>query len=98
MSDVTGLTELHVGSRVAVGDYNNDGWLDIYVTSFGRLDFMEPGENRLYRNNGDGTFTNVATEAGVNITSAEMEDGMGASFSDYDLDGDLDLFVTSWHY
>ncbi len=96
MSETAGLAERHVGAGAAVGDYNNDGWLDIYVTSFGRLGFMEPGGNRLYRNNGDGTFTNVAREAGVNVTSAELEDGMGASFGDYDLDGDLDLFVTGW--
>lgn len=96
MAASAGLTELHVGSGAAVGDYNGDGWLDIYVTSFGPLGFMRPGENRLYRNNGDLTFTDVAAEAGVNLTSPEMEDGMGASFGDYDLDGDLDLFVTGW--
>lgn len=91
-----GLAELHVGSGAAVGDYNGDGWLDIYVTSFGPLGFVGPGQNRLYRNNGDLTFTNVAVEAGVNQTSAELADGFGASFGDYDLDGDLDLFVAGW--
>ncbi len=96
MAAAAGLEELHVGSGAAVGDYNKDGWLDIYVTSFGPLASIGPGGNRLYRNNGDGTFTDVAAEAGVNLTSAEMEDGMGSSFGDYDLDGDLDLFVTGW--
>ncbi len=96
VAEQAGLAERHVGAGAAVGDYNNDGWLDIYVTSFGPLGYMRPGENRLYRNNGDLTFTNVAVEAGVNLTSAEMEDGMGTSFGDYDLDGDLDLFVTGW--
>lgn len=96
VAEPAGLAELHVGSGAAVADYNGDGWLDIYVTSFGPLGFMGPGENRLYRNNGNLTFTNVAVEGGVNQTSPEMEDGMGASFGDYDLDGDLDLFVAGW--
>ena len=95
-AQAAGLAELHVGSGAAVGDYNSDGWLDIYVTSFGPLGFMGPGQNRLYRNNGDLTFTDVAVEAGVNQTSTEMADGFGASFGDYDLDGDLDLFVAGW--
>lgn len=96
MAEMAGLTENHVGSGAAVGDYNNDGWLDIYVTSFGPLGNLGEGKNRLYRNNGDMTFTNMAAEAGVNFSSAEMPDGFGASFGDYDLDGDLDLFVTGW--
>lgn len=95
-AETAGLAELHVGSGVAVGDYNSDGWLDIYVTSFGPLGYLGPGQNRLYRNNGDLTFTNVAEEAGVNQTSPTMADGFGAAFGDYDLDGDLDLFVTGW--
>ncbi|MCB0207990.1 MAG: CRTAC1 family protein [Anaerolineae bacterium] len=95
-AESAGLAELHVGSGVAVGDYNGDGWLDIYVTSFGPLGFMGPGQNRLYRNNGDLTFTDVAKEAGVNQTSPTMADGFGAAFGDYDVDGDLDLFVTGW--
>lgn len=96
IAESAGLAELHIGSGAAVGDYNNDGWLDIYVTSFGPLGFAGPGQNRLYRNNGNLTFTDAAVEAGVNQTSSEMADGMGASFGDYDLDGDLDLFVTGW--
>ncbi|MCB0192560.1 MAG: CRTAC1 family protein [Anaerolineae bacterium] len=95
-AEAAGMAELHVGSGAAVGDYNGDGWLDIYVTSFGPLGFMGPGQNRLYRNNGDLTFTDVAEEAGVNQTSPTMADGFGAAFGDYDLDGDLDLFVTGW--
>ena len=96
IAQTAGLSELHVGSGAAVGDYNGDGWQDIYVTSFGPLEAIGPGQNRLYRNNGDLTFTDVAVEAGVNLTSLEMADGLGASFGDYDLDGDLDLFVAGW--
>jgi hypothetical protein len=65
----------------AVGDYNNDGWPDIYLTCL--------GGNVLYRNNGDGTFTDVTTRAGV-------RDGgwsTGAAFGDYDGDGFVDLIV-----
>jgi enediyne biosynthesis protein E4 len=91
-----GLSGLHIGSGAAVGDYNGDGWLDIYVTSFGPPASTGPGQNRLYRNNGDLTFTEVAAAAGVNQTSPTMADGFGAAFGDYDLDGDLDLFVAGW--
>ena len=90
-----GLDTLHLGSGAAVGDYNNDGWLDIYVTSFGTMGNMAPGKHLLYHNNGDGTFTDVAEAAGVNKT-ADIVDGLGAAFGDYDLDGDLDLFVAGW--
>lgn len=91
-----GLATPHIGSGAAVADYNNDGWLDIFVTSFGPPDAPAVGHHKLYRNNQDGTFTDVAYEAGVNRTSPEIPDGMGASFGDYDLDGDLDLFVAGW--
>jgi hypothetical protein len=91
------LTDLHCGNAAAVGDYNSDGWPDIYVTSFGTPgEAGEPGHNRLYRNNGDGTFTNVAEEAGVNTASPSSAMTFGAAFGDYDLDGSLDLFVATW--
>lgn len=90
------LSELHVGSGATVGDYNNDGWLDIFVTSFGDPTAEAPGQHRLYRNNGDLTFTEVAASAGVNQTSPSVADGFGAAFGDYDLDGDLDLAVAGW--
>src|SRR5215471_4709928 len=69
---------------VATGDYDGDGWVDVYVTCL--------GGNRLYHNNGDGTFTDVTQKAGV-------EDGRwstGAAFGDYDNDGNLDLFVANY--
>ncbi|MFN0059028.1 MAG: FG-GAP-like repeat-containing protein [Planctomycetota bacterium] len=88
-----GLTVVHMGKGVAVGDYDKDGWLDIYVTSAGPPAGAAPGHHKLYHNNGNNTFTNVAAAAGVNFTTTTQEDGFGSCFGDYDLDGDLDLFV-----
>jgi enediyne biosynthesis protein E4 len=72
------------GMGVAIGDYDNDGYPDIYVTSYGK--------NILYHNNGDGTFTDVTTKAGV----AAGGWSVSAGFFDYDNDGKLDLFVTRY--
>jgi hypothetical protein len=72
------------GMGAAVGDYDNDGFPDLYVTSYGK--------NILYHNNGDGTFTNVTAKAGV----AGGGWSVSAGFFDYDNDGKLDLFVTRY--
>jgi hypothetical protein len=88
-TDVTekaGLKAVGWASGVCVGDYNNDGFEDIFCTYF--------GQNRLYRNNGDGTFTDVTKAAG--LWSDEMRWGAGCSFVDYDRDGHLDLFVSNY--
>ena len=72
------------GMGVAVGDYDNDGYPDLFVTSYGK--------NILYHNNGDGTFTDVTAKAGV----AGGGWSVSAGFFDYDNDGKLDLFVTRY--
>ena len=72
------------GMGVAVGDYDNDGFSDLFVTSYGK--------NVLYHNNGDGTFTDVTAKAGV----AGGGWSVSAGFVDYDNDGHLDLFVTRY--
>ena len=86
-TDVTeraGLTLRTYGMGVAVGDYNNDGYLDLFITSF--------GPDYLYRNNGDGTFTDVTAPAGV----SDPLWSTSAAFVDYDRDGNLDLFVANY--
>lgn len=79
-----GVTNDRWGVGVIVGDYDNDGWPDIYVTNYGK--------NRLYHNNRDGTFTDVAEKAGVALGGWST----GATFGDYDGDGFLDLFVPGY--
>jgi len=86
-----GVTNDRWGLGVAVGDYDNDGWPDLYVTNL--------GTNRLYHNNHDGTFTDVAARAGVGLDSGDpnvVGDHTGATFGDYDGDGRLDLFVAGY--
>lgn len=94
-----GVAETHIGVGIAVGDYDNDGWLDVYVTSLGSAFFPpSPGHHKLYHNEHGTHFTEVAAQAGVQYSSPEVGDGWGATFGDYDLDGDLDLFVTGYVY
>ena len=86
----------HTGGGVAVGDFDADGLLDMFVTSQGPANAPAVGKHRLLRNLGNGQFADVAQAAGVNRTSPILPDGTSASFGDYDLDGDLDLFVAGW--
>jgi len=84
VTDKAGVANERWGMGVAVGDYDNDGRPDLYVTNF--------GVSRLYHNNGDGTFTDVAEKLGV----ARKGWSTGATWGDYDGDGRLDLFVPGY--
>jgi len=79
-----GVTNDRWGFGVTIGDYDNDGWPDIFVANWGK--------NRLYHNNHDGTFTDVAEKAGVTLGNWSA----GATWGDYDSDGRLDLFVSGY--
>jgi enediyne biosynthesis protein E4 len=88
-TDITGkagLVHTGWGQGVCIGDYDNDGWPDMFVTYYGK--------NVLYHNNGDGTFTDVSEKAGVAGTGKAW--GTGCAFVDYDRDGHLDLMVANY--
>ncbi len=88
-TDVTekaGLARSGWASAVCIGDYNNDGFDDLFLTYW--------GQNVLYRNNGDGTFTDVTKQAGLLETRTRW--GAGCTFLDYNRDGHLDLFVSNY--
>ena len=84
VTDKAGIASPCFAMGGAVGDYNNDGWPDLYVTCL--------GGNVLYRNNGDGTFTDVTKQAGV----ADGRWSTGAAFADFDGDGFVDLMVSNY--
>jgi hypothetical protein len=84
VTDKAGVANERWGMGVSVGDYDNDGYADMYVGNF--------GTSRLYHNNGNGTFTDVASKLGV----ARKGWSTGATFGDYDGDGRLDLFVPGY--
>ena len=84
VTDRAGVGVRTYGMGAATGDYDNDGDLDLFVTSF--------GPETLYRNNGNGTFTDVTKQAGV----SDPQWSASAAFVDYDRDGDLDLFVANY--
>jgi enediyne biosynthesis protein E4 len=84
-----------VGAGCVFFDFDNDGWMDIYLVNSGPADFFTPSKplrNALYRNNGNGTFSDVTEKAGV----AGGHFGMGAAAGDYDADGWQDLYVTTY--
>ena len=82
-----GVTNDRWGFGVAIGDYDNDGWPDIFVANYGK--------NRLYHNNHNGTFTDVGEKAGITLGNWSA----GPTFGDYDGDGKLDVFVPGYvHY
>src|ERR1700730_10031606 len=83
------------GAGCAFLDYDNDGWMDIYFVNSGKCDFYDPSprlSNALYRNNRDGTFSDVTEKAGVGGGGY----GMGVAAGDYDADGFPDLYVTQY--
>src|SRR5438552_2982650 len=84
VTEAAGISNSMLGMGLAVGDYNNDGWPDMYITGY--------GASKLYRNNGNGTFTDVTLQARVNNTGW----GTSAAFFDYDNDGYLDLYVCNY--
>ena len=85
-----------MGSGAAWGDYDGDGWMDLYLVNFAAPLDAGPGARRghhaLYRNNGDGTFSDVSGETGTDL----VEGGMAAAWADYDNDGWTDLLVTRY--
>ncbi len=84
VTDASGIDAPGYGQGVASGDYDNDGWVDLYVTQF--------GPNQMWRNQGDGTFVDVSDETGT----ADPAWSVPASFVDFDRDGWLDLFVGNY--
>ena len=88
-TDVTvkaGLAHTGWGQACCIGDYDNDGWDDLFLSCY--------GQNVLYRNNGDGTFTDVTEKAG--LRQSKVRWNTGCAFLDYDRDGHLDLFVANY--
>ena len=86
ITEKSGLTRTGWASSVCIGDYNNDGFDDLFITYW--------GQNVLYKNNGDGTFTDVTKQAGLSFEGNRW--GSGCTFIDYDRDGHLDLFVANY--
>ena len=84
VTEKAGVSNERWGMGVAVADYNNDGYADLFVSNY--------GTSRLYKNNGNGTFTDVAEKSGLAIKGWHT----GATFGDYDKDGRLDLFVPAY--
>ena len=84
VTEETGVGSTAYGTGATVGDYDNDGDLDLYVTNF--------GEDQLYQNNGNGTFSDITTYAGV----GNRNWGTSCAFADVDNDGNLDLYVANY--
>lgn len=84
VSEAAGVSHTGYGTGIVAGDYDNDGFVDLYLTNF--------GPNVLYRNNGNGTFTDTTLVAMI----GEPGWSAGSAFGDYDNDGDLDLYVSNY--
>ena len=96
------VAEFQHSSGASAADFNNDGLLDLFVTSYGpTTDSASAGFLKLYQNNGPDangqwSFTDVAQQAGINSLFGHIPDGLGAAWGDYDLDGDLDLYICGY--
>ncbi len=90
VANSVGVADIGHGRGVAWGDINNDGWMDLLVGN--NIGWDAPGYNRLYRNNGDDTFTDITESAGIweNVRTR------GVSMADFDNDGHLDLYIVSF--
>lgn len=84
VTEASGINGTEYGMGATVGDFDNDGWIDIYVSNY--------GANRLWRNNGDGSFSDVTAKAGVD----DPRWSTSAAFFDYDRDGWLDLYLANY--
>jgi hypothetical protein len=84
--------QVRLATNLAWGDYDGDGDQDLYVTNWGQSISPVVSTNRLYRNNGNGSFTDVAASSGV----ADTRNSIDAHWADYDNDGDLDLYVVNF--
>ena len=84
VTEESGIRATGYGMGVTAADFNNDGWVDLYITNF--------GHNQMWRNNGDGTFSDVTAESGTDVADWSI----CAAFVDYDRDGWLDLFVANY--
>jgi len=92
VADEAGVSSRGYGLCAAWADYDNDGFLDLYVTNNAHTIFCYGQSNKLYKNKGDGTFDDVTETAGA----GETGNSIGAAWSDYDDDGDLDLCVLNF--
>ncbi|MDF1808900.1 MAG: CRTAC1 family protein [Phycisphaerales bacterium] len=102
-ANLWGVDVMHHSFGASSVDFNNDGYLDIFVTSYGPSSTTAiSGALKLYQNNGPDeqgqwSFTNVAVDAGVNRLFGSVRDGLGSGWGDIDLDGDLDLFICGYN-
>lgn len=97
MASVIGITDMALASGISIADYDEDGWLDLYYTNWrtiGQSGWPEETgyPDRLYHNNGDGTFTDVTPGS---VLWSEFGCGLASSFTDFDLDGDVDLILAN---